>query len=204
MPSAVTTLLAFAVAFLLGSFPFGLWWGRLFGGIDIREHGSKNLGAANVFRTLGPRHGIAVLLLDAAKGAAAVFAARASSGSEVVAIFAMLFAILGHILSPWAAFRGGKGVAAGLGSWLVLAPAATGLALAVFAVVLALSRRVSVGSLLAALALIPLVYFLSDQEALHLRSGLAILTAGLVWLRHRGNLVRLAHGMEPPLWGRNR
>jgi glycerol-3-phosphate acyltransferase PlsY len=202
MSGVAATVLAFAVASLLGSLPFGLWWGRLFGGIDIREHGSKNLGAANVFRTLGPKHGIAVLLLDAAKGAAAVIAARYLSGSELVAIFAVLFAVLGHIFSPWVAFRGGKGVAAGLGGWLLLAPVATGIALAVFALILALSRRVSIGSLAAALALIPLVWFLSAEEALPVRTGLAVLTAGLVWLRHRSNLIRLAHGEEPPLWGK--
>jgi glycerol-3-phosphate acyltransferase PlsY len=204
MSGGLSAVVAFATAFLLGSFPFGLWWGRLFGGIDVREHGSRNLGAANVFRLLGPVHGITVLLLDAAKGAAAVLAARYLTGNETVAILAGLFAVLGHLFSPWVAFRGGKGVAAGLGAWLILAPAATGLALALFALVLAGSRRVSVGSLAASLALVPLVYFLSPDEALPLRTGLAVITAGLVWLRHRGNLIRLAAGEEPPLWGKQR
>lgn len=199
--AVMSAAIACAVAFALGSFPFGLWWGRLFGGIDVREHGSKNLGAANVFRLLGPAHGVSVLLLDAAKGAAAVLAARTLGGSETVAILAGLFAVLGHILSPWVAFRGGKGVAAGLGVWLMLAPLPTGLALAAFALVLALSRRVSIGSLAASSALVPLVYLLSADEALLLRTGLAVITAGLVWLRHRGNLVRLFAGKEPPLWG---
>ena len=202
MTGAGSAAISFAVAFLLGSLPFGLWWGRLFGGIDVREHGSKNLGAANVLRLLGTKHGIAVLVLDAAKGAASVVAARHLCGSETIEIFAGLFAVLGHIFSPWVAFRGGKGVATGLGVWLLLAPVSTGLALAAFALAVALSRRISVGSLIASLVLIPLVYFLSAGEALMLLSGLALVTACLVWVRHRGNLIRLARGEEPPLWGR--
>lgn len=194
-------VISIAVAFLLGSFPFGLWWGRLFGGVDVREHGSRNLGAANVFRLLGAKHGISVLVLDAAKGAAAVFAARILCGSEAIAIFAGLFAVLGHVFSPWVSFRGGKGVAAGLGVWLLLAPLSTGAALAAFALTLALSRRVSVGSMIASVALVPLVYFLSAGEALMLRSLFALVTALLVWVRHRSNLGRLFRGEEPPMWG---
>ena len=202
MGTLPTAAASCALAFLLGSFPFGLWWGRLFGGIDVRQYGSRNLGAANVFRLLGARHGIAVLMLDAAKGAAAVGAARWLGAGGAVEVAAGLFAVLGHLFSPWVGFRGGKGVATGLGVWLLLAPAATGLALAVFALGLAASRRVSVGSLAASLALVPLVYVLSSGEAMYVRCGLAVITAALVWLRHRSNLSRLVHGEEPPLWGR--
>ena len=189
---------ALVLGFLLGSIPFGLLWGRALRGIDVREHGSRNLGATNVFRVLGPAHGIAVLLLDVGKGMLAVWAAGRLGGGQPVAALAGLAAVLGHLYSPWVGFRGGKGVATGLGVWLVLAPAATGIALAAFALVLAAARRVSAGSLAASLALV---------LALLARGGPALLvaaaagTAALVWFRHRGNIARLARGAEPPRWG---
>jgi len=201
MSGVSISITACLIGFLFGSLPFGLWWGRLFGGIDVREHGSRNLGATNVFRLLGPSHGIAVLLLDILKGAAAVLVARRLGGTEVVSILGGLFAVLGHLFSPWVAFRGGKGVATGLGAWLMIAPAPTGLALLAFAGTVASTRRVSVGSLAASLVLVAAVYFLTAGESLTVRTAAALATAGLVWIRHRGNLVRLARGGEPPLWG---
>lgn len=202
MTGSLASILALVAGFLLGSLAFGYWWGRVFRGIDVREHGSRNLGATNVFRTLGPVHGILVLILDIAKGAAAVIVARQLVESETVAVIAGLFAVLGHIMSPWVGFRGGKGAAAGLGAWLILAPSATGIALLAFLLAVGLSRRISVGSLTGATVLLPAVYFLSSREGLDARFILAILTVGLVWLRHRSNLARLLKGTERPLWGK--
>ncbi|MEZ4653985.1 MAG: glycerol-3-phosphate acyltransferase [Candidatus Eisenbacteria bacterium] len=102
------------LSFLLGSIPSGLWLGRAVRGIDVREHGSGNLGATNVYRTLGPRWGISVLLLDAAKGVGAVLVSRAVGGTAnpvLLGLLGMIGAALGHMFTPFAGFRGGKGVA---------------------------------------------------------------------------------------------
>jgi len=192
---------ACAVSFVLGSLPIGLWWGRLWRGIDVREHGSRNLGATNVFRLLGPAHGVAVLLLDAAKGALAVLLTRRLVGSETAALLAGMVTVLGHVFSPWVRFRGGKGVATGLGVWLLLAPLATGIALAVWGAAVGISRRVSVGSLLASAVLFPAVCLTASPDGRVARVIAAGVTAALVWVRHRGNIVRLGRGEEPPLWG---
>ncbi len=145
MAGPFASILACLAGFFLGSLAFGYWWGRFFRGIDVREHGSKNLGATNVFRVLGSVHGIAVLLLDIGKGAATIVLARHLVDSETTVVLAGLCAVLGHILSPWVGFRGGKGVAAGLGAWLLLAPSATGVALLAFALAVGLGRRISIG-----------------------------------------------------------
>lgn len=202
MPDVVNLVASCAAGFLLGSIPFGLLWGRLFRGVDVRKHGSGNLGATNVYRVLGPAHGIAVLLLDILKGGGAVLLARRLTGLETAAVASGLFAVLGHMFSPWVRFHGGKGVATGLGIWLFLAPAASGLALAVWGLVLALTRRVSAASLGASAALVPIVLLGPGGGAGPVLALLSIVTAALVWIRHRGNISRLVRGEEPPLWGR--
>jgi acyl phosphate:glycerol-3-phosphate acyltransferase len=191
-----------AAGFLLGSFPFGLWWGRLLRGVDVRQHGSRNLGATNVFRVLGPAHGVAVLLLDAAKGAAAVLLAWWIGGGGALPLLAGLCAVLGHVFSPWVRFRGGKGVATGLGVWVVVAPVATALALGVWGGTLALTRRVSPASLLASLVLPPAVWWTGPPEGRALPTAIAAAIAILLWVRHWGNVRRLLRGEEPPLWGK--
>lgn len=193
--------LAMASAFILGSLPVGLWWGLALRGMDVRQHGSRNLGATNVYRVLGPVHGVAVLLLDAGKGAAAVLVARALGLGPQMAMGAGAVAIIGHTVSPWVRFRGGKGVATGLGVWVSIAPLPALLALAVWLLFLVTTRRVSVASLAAATAL-PVLVAVTPGTALGWPGiTLASLTAALVWVRHRGNLARLARGQEPPLWG---
>lgn len=204
MSPPLAWVLSALIAFTLGSLPFGLWWGRIARGIDIRKHGSRNLGATNVYRVLGPVHGVAVLLLDALKGSLAVLVSHWLTGSDLCALGGGLVAVLGHAFSPWVGFRGGKGVATGLGVWLVLAPAATLIALLVWGAGLALTRRVSVASLLAATVLPIAVAAIGGGSARLPRVFLAILLALLVWVRHRGNLARLSRGEEPPLWGARR
>lgn len=196
-------------AFVLGSLPWGLWTGRLLRGIDVRQHGSGNLGATNVYRVLGRGPGLLVLLLDGLKGAAAVLVAagvfstfeapkEARPWAGLLGMFAVL---LGHSFSPLAGFRGGKGVAAAAGAWLAIAPGATGAALCVFGVVFALTRIVSAGSISAA-AVLPVAVFIASVPGKGMRDPrfwFALVTALLIIGRHRSNLTRLLKREEKPL-----
>src|SRR5579862_9707985 len=128
-----TTSLLLAAAYLLGSIPFGLLLAKLFAGSDIRKSGSGNIGATNVARVVGPAAGILTLVLDVAKGAAAVWlAARYSEQNSTALILAAIFALLGHCFPVWPRFKGGKGVATALGVFLMLSPLAALSALLVF------------------------------------------------------------------------
>lgn len=176
-------------AYLVGAVPFGLVLGRALGGVDIRQHGSRNLGATNAFRVLGPRIGLAVLALDALKGALPVLLAP-----PPVAVVAGVAAIVGHVFPVYLGFRGGKGVATSAGVLAALAPVPTAVAFGVWAAVVAATRYVSLGSVLAAVAL---------PVAVAVHGGPAGLTAAasgaaaLVIVRHRANLGRLLRGTEP-------
>src|SRR6185503_10261527 len=140
------TAVALAIAYLIGSIPFSYLVARR-KGVDVRTVGSGNVGATNVMRSAGRAAGILAFVLDFAKGAAATaLALRVVGGASLPSVAAVL-AVLGHMYPPWLGFRGGKGVATGAGAFLPIAPAATVAALVVFAVTLALSRFVSVGSL---------------------------------------------------------
>jgi len=187
-------------AYLLGAIPFGLVVGRAFRGIDIREHGSRNLGATNAGRVLGPGWGVLVFALDFLKGLVPVLVAGALFGrGSLVPLAAAAAAVLGHVFPVWLGFRGGKGAAAGLGACFALAPLAAGVALGVFAATLALSRYVSLGSILAALALPP-AFWLTEPERARENGGAVLLTLALLSLlvivRHRSNIARLVHGTE--------
>ena len=196
-------------AYLLGSVPFGLLIGRL-GGIDVRKHGSGNIGATNVWRVLGPKWGGATFLLDAGKGFAAVRLAENIAWARVpqpvpedylayAAVFAALACILGHTFPVWLKFKGGKGVATSLGVLLaVMPPFATGIVLAVWVVAFAVSRYVSLASILAALALPLTVGALLFLDELQGRAYLAFACASafLVVRRHRENIRRLFAGTE--------
>ncbi len=190
-----------ALGYLLGSVPFGLLLGKL-RGVDIREYGSGKPGATNVLRTLGPKFGILVLLGDVAKGAVPVLAARflLGPGGEVAAGVA---AIVGHNWPVYLKFQGGRGVSTSLGalaamSWPIslLAP----VCLAVFAIVVALSRYVSLGSMsggvTAAVGTAPLVA-MGQAGVVYLVFGLV--AAGLILVQHRDNISRLLAGTERKL-----
>jgi len=190
-------ILVFPASFLLGAVPFGYIAGRMVLGRDIRELGSGNLGASNVFRQVGPAWGLAVLLLDAAKGLASVFMAKAAfpGGQDILLLSAGLLSILGHSFTPYLAFRGGKGVATSAGVFLGLTPAALGAAMAVFALSLSLGRMISLGSLLASLALpIALRTFYPGRPTFFWAS---LFVAAFVWYRHRSNIMRILKGEEP-------
>lgn len=195
-----------AVAYLLGSVPTGYLAGKLVKGIDIREHGSRSTGATNVLRTLGKWPALAVLLVDVAKGAVAVGFARWSfpwlatpglQGWEPWGVcLAGLAVLLGHGRSIWLNFTGGKSAATGLGVLLAMSwPVGLGAA-AVFGLVLAIRRIVSLASMLAALTAIVLVCGLEQP----LPYRLLVIAGGLyVILRHRANIQRLMAGKEPRL-----
>ncbi|MDZ4064505.1 MAG: glycerol-3-phosphate 1-O-acyltransferase PlsY, partial [Coriobacteriia bacterium] len=154
---------AYVVAYLLGAIPFALIVGKLGYKTDLRQHGSGNLGATNVYRVLGWKAGLAVVVLDVTKGAAAVAIAMLlhpeHMGSEVhdwVLIGAMIAAVLGHSYSPYIKLRGGKGVATAAGALLVIEPLALSILLLVFIGVIAATRMVSLGSIVVALGYPPL------------------------------------------------
>ena len=192
------------LAYLLGSLPTGYVVAKLLKGIDIREHGSGNTGATNVFRVVGKQAGITVLVIDLLKGLTAVLIARfvmAQFGDSLtlstwIQTLAGLLAILGHSRSVWLNFTGGKSAATGLGVILALAwPVGLGTA-AVFGLVFGLSRTVSLGSISAATAA-PILMFLTGQP---LPFILLVLLGGIyVIIRHRSNISRLLAGTEPKL-----
>lgn len=185
------------VAYLLGGVPWALIIGKRFYGIDVRSHGSGNLGATNVFRALGAKPAIATLLLDAAKGAAAVglaawFVSAATYGGTArtwAMIGATMAAMLGHSYSPYIGFRGGKGVATAAGAVLVLTPQPWAVLLAVFLVVFFATRIVSLGSIVIALGypVMCFVFYPGDWTII----GFSCVAACLVVWRHRANIVRI-------------
>jgi glycerol-3-phosphate acyltransferase PlsY len=189
------------LAYLIGAIPWGLWLGRMFRGIDIRRQGSGNLGATNVYRTLGPALGIATLLLDVLKGAVPVWVLPRivhAPGFDpgVARVIAGLAAVTGHVWTVFAGFRGGKGVATTVGVLLALSPAAFGVFVTVFVVAVAVSGFVSVGSTLGAIAF---TIAAAEFEPGGVRSpvfALAVVLAILIVWRHRENYRRLARGEE--------
>jgi glycerol-3-phosphate acyltransferase PlsY len=182
------------LAFFLGSLPFGYWLGRL-RGLDVRQQGSKNTGATNVGRVLGKKWGFLVLALDIGKGWVAVtLATQVGHTGDPTAVATAVVAVLGHVFSPWIGFRGGKGVATSAGVLLALTPWVGLSVIAVWGVVFIAGRIVSVASLVAATAFPFLVLGLDPGRPL--LQGAALGLAGLVWIRHRDNLVRLFRGQE--------
>jgi acyl phosphate:glycerol-3-phosphate acyltransferase len=187
------------IAYLLGSIPFGLIVGTIFGGKDVRTVGSGNIGATNVSRVAGPFAGILTLLLDAAKGSAAVvLAARVTGDSSTWMMVAGLCALVGHCYPVWLKFKGGKGVATAAGIFLVLSPWALCLALAVFILVVVFWRFVSLGSIAAAAAIPLLMYFLwAPGHAPPLAISFGSLAISLLVLyKHDANMQRLVEGTE--------
>lgn len=187
----MTEALVLVAAYLLGSMPTGYLAGRL-RGVDIRQVGSRNVGATNVFRTLGRGIGVAVMALDIGKGVAAVLLARALLTDPWPLVAAGL-AIAGHVYPVWLRFRGGKGVAVGAGAVIGLVPLAAAIMFPVWALVVGVTRYVSVASIICALAFAPLAWALDASWPTVLFAGVASLA--VLW-RHRGNVARLARGTE--------
>jgi glycerol-3-phosphate acyltransferase PlsY len=187
---------ALVASYLVGAIPTSYLAGRLFRGIDLREHGSRNLGATNLYRLLGWRYAIPVGLFDAAKGLVPVLVfAPAAEASELFALLCGLTAVLGHVFSVFVRFRGGKGVATAAGAMLGLAPAALGVAFVVWAALVFLTGYVSLGSIAAA-AVFPLAVLLLEPPADPRVLWLEVLAvAAIIWF-HRGNIRRLLNGTE--------
>lgn len=203
-----------ALSYLVGSIPTGIIVSRMVKGIDIREHGSGNMGGTNVFRILGWKFGLMVLLLDALKGVLAVLlVARLHEGSvpfnnatpfddfTLVQIIAGVSAVIGHIWTVFANFKGGKGVATGLGVLLVVATVDILIAIGVFIIIVAQTRYVSLGSIIGT-ACVPLAMIIRANVFHANISGywtilpfLLGMTA-LVVFTHRKNIVRLLNGSE--------
>lgn len=184
------------ISYLLGSIPFGYLLVRLFKKQDIRQTGSGNIGATNVARSGAKGLAIATLLLDALKGSAAVLvASRLLPGdSKNAQAFAALFVILGHCFPVWLKFRGGKGVATALGAFVLLTPKALLLGLGVFIVVLAITRYVSLGSIVSAITVPVGSLWLSGLSTL--AEVLLSCACLVIILKHHANIGRLLSGSE--------
>lgn len=184
-------------AYLFGAIPFGLLLGKYVGGVDVRATGSGNIGATNVARSAGKALGILTLLLDALKGAAPVLVTRYALEQPIQVVSAAgVAAVVGHVFPVYLRFKGGKGVATGLGAFLALTPIATLIAFVVFGVVFGLTRLVSPGSLAAAAALVGAILYLGEPRPVVVA---AAAVTGLIFVRHLGNIRRLIQRTEPRL-----
>ncbi|HET9710472.1 MAG TPA: glycerol-3-phosphate 1-O-acyltransferase PlsY [Pyrinomonadaceae bacterium] len=197
-------LLVVIIAYLIGSIPFGYLIVRHKVGDDIRESGSGGTGATNVSRRAGKAAGVFTLVLDALKGSVAVLVARVLVGggpsADWIVAAAAIATIVGHIFPVWLGFRGGKGVATGVGVFLILSPVALLCAGVLFVAIVSLTRYVSLGSITAA-ATIPLFVWLQSifvEPVADLRPLLTATVVGalLIIFAHRGNIGRLARGTE--------
>ncbi len=189
----MTLALLFIVAYLVGSIPFGLLVTKA-KGIDIKKVGSGNIGATNVKRALGLKWGIAVFAFDMGKGLAPALVAQQLDGRQWIWFLTGFAAVLGHVTSPFMKFRGGKGVATSLGMVVGSAPAVALVGIIVFSAVLAISRYVSLASIVGVLSALLAGIFLPDQSR-YLIIGYAVLLLFVV-MTHRANIRRLIEGTE--------
>jgi len=196
----VPLLITALVSYLLGSIPFGYLLVRLVTGEDVRTSGSGNIGATNVARK-SPLLGIATLVLDAAKGLAAVYFAGAVFGGphrHLTMTTAALFAVCGHLFPVWLRFRGGKGVATSLGAFILLTPKTVLCLVALFLLLAVAFRYVSLGSIAVAAAFPLLVWALGEYRQPAELAMIALVSVLVIW-RHRQNIERLASGTESRL-----
>jgi len=197
------------LSYFAGSIPFGFLIGKFFKGIDLRDHGSGNIGATNAGRVLGKKWGIVCLILDALKGLLPVaffpqcFFASDSPWLHHVTVLAGVMTIVGHMFPCWLGFRGGKGVATSLGVLTILSPWGVAVAAGLFFVTLAIARYVSLSSMLAALGYAGFEFWRLQpspfSEATWSRAGFAVLVPMLIIIQHRSNIRRLLGGEEPKL-----
>ena len=186
----------------MGSIPTAVWIGKANYGIDVREHGSKNAGATNVFRVLGKKPGLVVLAIDIVKGFIAVFLPFVLGVGEWqsdqlmnVKIVCALAAVLGHVFPLFAGFNGGKGVATSLGVIVAVHPTAAGLCLALFLIVFISTQFVSLGAMIAAISF-PVILILYFKIISPWLISFSILLSVAVIYAHRQNINRLVHGEE--------
>lgn len=192
------------IAYFLGSIPTAVWVGKAWYNLDVREHGSKNAGATNTFRVLGKKPGIIVLAVDICKGALATFLPvifvvvhdQADRDFLIhLQILAAIFAVCGHVFPIFANFKGGKGVATSLGVIIGLQPLAALICLLIFLMVFILTKYVSFGAIVAAMAFPFIIKFVIGENSIWLL-GFSVLLSCLVIFAHRKNIKRLLNGEE--------
>ena len=186
-------LLGFVLGHVCGSVPSGLWLVQAFHGIDIRNYGSKNIGTTNVFRIVGPKTAVLVLIADAFKGILAVGIMSYFFHNPLLDVVTALGALLGHNNSLFLGFKGGKGVATALGLLIFMMPKVAVASFGIWLVCVLLTRYVSLGSIMAAIFTPPLAWYLGYPSAYVIFS---VLAAFFVVLRHKENIHRLLTGTE--------
>jgi glycerol-3-phosphate acyltransferase PlsY len=190
-------MLLVVFAYFVGSIPFAYIFVRIVTGRDVRAEGSGNVGATNALRSAGWKVGVSVTVLDAAKGSLAVWAMMVFNPESAWLAAAVLAVVVGHCFPPWLLFRGGKGVATGFGAFLVIAPGSALAALAVWVVMLAAFRWVSLASMTATASFPVLIQMLGNPDWITLATVAA--TAILIIVRHHSNIRNLITGQEPRL-----
>lgn len=186
-------ILSVVISYLLGSIPNGLILGKKIWGVDLRKYGSKNIGATNAWRTIGKTAGISIFLLDMIKGALSTYIGLHLGGSELMGILCGLMAIVGHSWSLFLGFKGGKGVATGLGVIAMLMPWVTLIVFIVWFAIVAITGFVSLGSIVGA-ALVPILAFCFNLAGEYVILGL--IAAVFIIYRHKSNIHRLLTGTE--------
>lgn len=186
-------VVAAAISYILGSIPNGLILGKAIWGVDLRQHGSKNIGATNAWRTIGKAGGISIFALDFLKGAISAYLGLHLGGSELAGVLCGILAIAGHSWSVFLAFKGGKGVATGLGVIAALMPEVTLIVFAVWFAIVYFTGYVSLGSIIGA-ALVPILTLFFGLHTEFLILGL--IAAVFIIYRHKSNIERLLNGTE--------
>jgi glycerol-3-phosphate acyltransferase PlsY len=203
MFSVLPVVVAVGLGYLSGSLAWGLWFGRALRGVDVRTLGSRNLGATNVYRTLGPAIGVPVLILDIAKGALPTWlipgmalTADFPGGAEWCRLSVALAAVLGHVFTLFGGFRGGKGAATTAGVLLAVSPPAFLVTMVVFVTAVATTRFISLGSILGSIAFSVVLALTASGGVKSPSFGFGAAIALLVIVRHRDNIGRLLRGEE--------
>ena len=186
-------VVAAAISYLLGSIPNGLILGKAIWGVDLRQHGSKNIGATNAWRTIGKAGGISIFALDFLKGAVSAYLGLHLGGSELAGVLCGILAIAGHSWWVFLSFKGGKGVATGLGVIAALMPTVTLIVFAVWFAIVYFTGYVSLGSIVGA-ALVPILTLFFGLHTEFLILGL--IAAVFIIYRHKSNIERLLNGTE--------
>lgn len=191
-------LIFIAIAYFLGSIPSGVWIGKFFRKIDIREYGSRNSGATNSYRVLGAKLGLLVLFFDVLKGYISLFIASKYILSSNLLALVGLTAILAHTYSCFINFKGGKGVATSLGVFAFLVPKITIILIIIFVVVVSISKYISLGSVVCAtlLPVLIIIFKFNQMRENIVLISVSILVAIFVLYRHRSNISRLKSGYE--------
>ena len=181
------------LSYFFGAIPSGVWIGKIFKSIDVRDYGSKNSGATNSYRVLGAKLGIAVLIIDVLKGFIPLYIASKFNLKYNDLVILGLVAILAHTFSCFISFKGGKGVATSLGVFLFLAPVITLILLVIFILVVYFTKYISLGSITAAF-LLPIFTFFTHRDTYLFT--LSVVIAIFVIYRHKTNISRLLSGTE--------